>query len=449
MDREICDKMEFRSIFNGYQIIKVVKMTDKFRILQGFDIKTGEDVLIKIVRSESRTISCCSAPLPGLTPEKYKMLAILNLGTLPKILLNKKIQNYQVIIQTTPKGTPLDEYAQNRRVTERNALKIFTSLFKTISNLTSMKIRMSDLSMRQILVDDNCDVKIQEIDWIYFDESMGSVYEERQIDSLVKIFKFILSGGEHIINLDIVQQVTRKIIESKNPTFLFMSNILEITTEQDFREIIAVDPLVLNEIKKLEFTNFDQELLNSTDNQNFFIYNLVDRNVVRSDANKGYNTCHALSIHLHRVISQKGILNINRVERSILRAVLPKEEDKVAVINKRMGVIQSAIQHKPSLKNLLRCGGRNSQMFVEVQLINSDGWHHLINAMQEMRIPMWENGDNIDVRDYDVGLSAVMRLKRHGGSHFVVFGKERGREIDFVHLVSEIVEMLAVYGEKR
>jgi len=448
MNRDICDKTEFRSIFIGYQIIKALKITSRMRVLQGFDIKTNEDVLIKMIRLDNKVLGCCGHLTVEPTSETHKILAILNTNTLPRVLFNKRIQNYQIIIQTAPKGIPLEEYIETTGLTEPEVLRIFSRLFKAIYDLAAMKIRASELSMKNITVDENRKVRIYEIDWLCFDENITSEYEDRQIKCLLRMLKFILDKTPTEDEACGILSALKHLMTQTDQaiSFSYLARLLSVSTRVVFKNVIVIDPLVVSEIKKLGLTDFNLAHVCTPDSPSFFIYRLVDENIVRLEVRERCKTHHALLDHLGRAISEKGILNINRMEDSILKALSRREEAKFTMINNRMSVIQSAIQRYSPLYWLVGCSRPGNRIFTELQLTSIDGWEEVLKAMRAVKIPTWDNGASVDVRDENVGLQIVMRLKRHGGTHSIVCMKEKGREIDFIHMVSEIVEAVVFPG---
>lgn len=475
MDYEIHEMTEFRSVFINYQFIKTIKITERVKAFLGFDIKTNEDVLIKVIKlKDARQFTCFNNRMAfDSVSDLYKILSILNVKSLPKILVNKKIQDYQVIVQTAARGVLLEEYIETATpIRCSDALSIFSQLLAPLSYLFTIKIRVSALSTKSIVVTEGSNVEIHEVDWMYFDDSIDKEYEDRHIRNLLKILRCLLvkidksvaqeseaikvARGENRScrasrlskqsELDAYRKIQQLQAMMYNLTELFsfdqLCSLLNISERPAFRTLFILDPLVVSEIRKLGFSDFDDALVNSAFSKHFYMYRLVEDNVVRSEIRGHCKTFHHLIDHLNRAISEKGILNINRMEDSIFKVLSEREEEKFALIRARMVVLYASVTYYSSFYKCMNCVRSNDPAFVEVPIFKSGRWVDIMKVLKMARIPAWKNDDKIKIRDENVGLSVVVKLKKGAyNSAVLVFKKERGREVDFLHLVSELIEL--------
>ncbi|ELA41908.1 uncharacterized protein VICG_01092 [Vittaforma corneae ATCC 50505] len=448
MDYELHDMMEFRSIFINYQFIKTIKIIEKMKVFQGFDIKTNEDVLIKIIKLENVGQFNCLNNRTSFDSvcDLYKILSILNVKSLPKVLINKKIQNYQVIVQTAANGMFLERYIETSTdINCTDALKIIAQLLVLLNYLSTMKIRVSEFSIKSIVMDEGNNVKIYEIDWMYFDDSIDSQYENRHVRNLLKILRYILMKSDknatqanaHITNIKMAQsknhgrkssrlskqaeldayrkiQLLQTMMYNSTDilTFSHLNNILNISESPVFRNLFILDSLVVSEIHKLGFSDFDGTLANSAASKHFYLYRLVEDNVVRSEIRGHCKTFHHLMDHLNKAISEKGILNINRMEDSIFRVLSEQEEEKFTLIRNRMLVLYEGLSYYSSFYKCMSCAGSNDLAFIEIPIFNYERWFDILKTLKMAKIPAWRNDDKIKIRDESVGLSIVVKLKK-------------------------------------
>lgn len=401
---------QIRSLFLNYQLIKYLKITESVKTLLAYDVKTRENVFIKITSMERM--------------RNNDLVSILRYKALPKIYLCQKIQNYNILIQKASEGTSLLDL----KIDKRDILKIFTQLVRLINYFNTYKIRISGLQLRHIYVDKNKAVTVSEIDWMEFDCRIDQRYEEEQTRLLLNILDYLhskacgdgygscsttdsISGNSKVISVDMKAEKTTKLLRTLK-TLAQMMNVLGITEQTHFSDVYIADPLVLYHINQLDIRQFNPLLINEKTAAEYFIYRLVDENIVRGPSKAQFKEIKCLLNRAKKIVAaSRSSSYINKIEDSIFKALYKKEQLKKAIIKNRVDIL--AEEYPWTLKRCFGC--------VDNRVVLST------YAFFDDKIKMPGRYDGLIV-------SEIKRENR------IIFSKKTGKTIDFKYLVSEFIE---------
>lgn len=400
-----------RSLFLNYQIIKYIKITESIKTLLAYDIKTKKDVIIRITSLERIGNN-----------NIFSLLSILNHKTLPKIYFNQKIQNYHILIQKASEGISLIEL----KFDMKDALKIFSQIIRLVNYLNTYRIRISELELRHIFVDKNKNVTVSEIDWVELDYKMDYKYEEEQTKQLMNILDYLHQRasndeyGDRVINIDTRSEKTIKILKTLK-SLSQMSNVLGITQDHPvFKDVFVVDPLVLHHIDEMNIQQFDPLLINEKLSKEYFIYRLIDENIVRESFRKQFKEIGCLLNRTKKMLdASRNSLCINEMEDSIFKALYKKEQLKKEIIKRRVEILNE--EYPWTFRRYFGC--IDDTVNLSVFVLDVERFESKI-------------GNKIKTIDRQDGLKISMMVKRNK----IVFNKQKGSTNDFKYLISEFIE---------
>lgn len=424
----------FRSIFIEYQILKCIQATEKVKIFLGFDINTNENVKIIFIKLEcgGTEMGYCSRTTHSL--EMFKILSIINIRALPRISLNKKIGNYQVVVQYIKKGKELSE------VNENQVMMAFRDVIKTIKILYNHKIRISDISHKNILIDVNNKVNLIDIDWMYFDESINEEYQKHHIRVLLRDFEKVLNSK------NVSDKIRKKFEEmtktaTDNSVTLNFEAILKMNmVESMFNPILFVDPVVLSEIEELHFNGFKKELINNEKSKDFYIYRLVEENIVRKKFDDCYKSILTLRDQLKRKTSKNRDLCITLEEYSLFLLLKEKEEESYSIIKKRSALLTRMIRHSSYFYGCFNCINPGQDPYVEIDIFEPETLLNILKLIRINNARVIVTNNVIKIVAEEMKLSLIVKIKQRSNHSKIVFIKEYGREAEFVGLISELIE---------
>lgn len=444
---------QLRSLFLNYQILKYLKITESTKTLLAYDIKTKKNVIIKITSTDKVK-----------SGDFHNILSILNHKTLPKVYFNQKIQNYQILVQKASEGVSLVDI----KINKKDALKIFSQLVRLISYLCTYKIRTSGIQLRHIFVDKSKNITVSEVDSMEFDCKMDHRYEEEQMEFLLKILDYLshksdvdnnnntqldnLDNGKNthfnksdnnnnthfnksddVISVDMRSEKTIKTLK-KLRSLNEMLNVLGISQDQSsFKDVHIADPLVLHHINRLDVKPFDTLQINDMAEPEYFIYRLVDENIVREPFKVEFKEIRSILNKAKKMLTENnnrinnnkitnnglntGSLCVNEMEDLIFKALFRKEQLKQEIIKRRVDILHE--EYPWSIRRYLGCLDESVVLSV---IVFDIGKEKLVN-----KINIKEKYDGLEISE----------TKKENK---IVFSKKNGRTVDFKYLISEFIE---------
>lgn len=463
MENQFIQLAEFRSFFINIQIIKSIKISDNIRIYQGIYIESKDDIYIKLIDLNNNSYD------KNNYIDSYKILSILNLKYFPKVLINKRILNYQIIVQTIADGVSLGEL--NIFLSYTEIFKIFKELFRLILYLFNIKIKIAELQENNIFVDSNGNIKLNEITWMCFEDNINENYENIQTRSLIRIVNSLilkqnndiksikneeeLDSFVHINNLQTIASQKSRILtfEYINNTYIDLDNnnnyidlnnsninntYIDNINSTYVNYVNIIDPLVLKTIDNLGFNTFNYNLINNIKSHSYHIYRLVDNNVIRSNIPGNCKNYHHLMDNLNKIRRNKNNYNINMVESYIFKTLFKKYEEKDTIIRERMAELCNLIVYPTYFYRFMNCCMSSDICFIEILSFKVE---KLKKIFKYSKYSIIYTENKIKIRDDSKELFISVKIKKKTADLVsIIFKKENGREIDFLKVISEIIE---------
>ncbi|KAM0680411.1 hypothetical protein GINT2_001471 [Glugoides intestinalis] len=446
MIEKMSDKASFRSIFLHYQIVKCIEVVGRTKIFSGFDIKTKSDVIIRfkelVKDNEKLENSTLMDKRAYNCLEKFKIMQIFNLKTFPRIFLNTRIQNYQVTIHSVEQGRSLQELGGYE------ILRVFRELIKILNQLFTFRVRVSELSIRNICISKDNTVKITEVDWMHFDDGLDDLYENMQARRLIKSFITLFenckpkSKDECVLNEKFNKKIEDlKLILKSNIEKLKFSQFIESNIETlSFKPITIVDPLIIMKIEKLGVASFSSLMVNDKSRKEFYIYRLIDENIVRCDLRNYSKEIYQAQNRLKKLSMGKCEVFIEKEENDLLELLFRKEKEQTCIIKNRITAIHRKLKYYSPLYRCINCMRTDQVTYFEVQVFQYEELLKAIERIKNTTMSIWKVKEIIHIKDESIELHLVASLKKSHPMTFILFTKKSGSDGDFIRLISEIIE---------
>lgn len=491
----------FRSLLLNYQFVKTLKISDNSRTVQAFDIATKKDVVIRFVRNDVEEHGSIKERLSCMCADRYekylmcsthlfppvdlkinsasqrqkedetrdhpwidqrKVLPVLNHRNIVRQVFCKKFGSYSAICTEYFPGSGLD-----RGLSEKDILLIIEQLVSIVSYLTHMRISVSEINLRDILVDCKREVRLIRLNKPNFENKVNSSIEKRCMHSLLKILHFLVNGEErdmcHPYLVDTARDCLNKTAARKidstelksiynllvgDCTIQALVQVCGVRHDFEFKDRLLVDPVVLLKARELGFTcsskeYFDARLVNNPSRKEYYLYRLIEENfgVFRTEKHPG--TSSKLGKVTSRLTPEKVILSTNRLENAECNAITPQEREKHTSIKHRISVLRDTVYYPSSFRNCMTCAKLGTESSLDLQILKDESFFDIMKILRQMKVSSWRVKDKIKAKEESVGLEIVISLKKSGR---ILVSKEHGRDIDFLHLVSELIECSRYVG---
>lgn len=486
----------FRTLLLNYQFMKTLKITNNSRTVQAFDISTKKDVVIKFVKdtvvgyknTKGSTFCICTKrceghPMysaqtlpsvelrfsPSLPAQKEtsaraydlsldswvnqrNILPILNHRNIVRQVFCKKFENYSVICTDYFSGS-----CPGRGLKEDDILLVVEQIVSIVSYLALMRISVSEINLRDILVDRKGEIRLIRLNRPSFEDTISSSVERRYIRSILKIFCLLASEEKLdecacLMSIDIkgfvkslngatprninnarLKSIYNLLVEDCTIKSLAMA--CGIRQDFEFKCRLLVDPAVLSQIQSLGLPRslkeyFDPGLVNNPNKKEYYIYRLIEENCTEFSASEPVEA-------IRRFIYERGALITNRLEDAECNAITPRERERHASIKHRVAALKDIMYYPSSLRNCMTCAKLGTKSSLDLQILKRESFFDIMKVLRQMKVSSWRIRDKIQIKEENMGLEIIISLRKNG---WILASKEHGRDADFLHLMSELVE---------
>lgn len=462
----------FRSLLLNYQFFRTLKITERSRTVQAFDVATKRDVVIKFVKDSTTKHEAdhpcminCSSLLeqkegrgrclrPRSCADQHMVLSALGHRNIVRQVFYKNLGGYTIICTdyfpgTIPKGG----------LREDDVLRVVEQLTSIAKYLSSTRISIAEINPHDILIDCKKNVMLMRLNQPSFEDQVTPLMERRYVDSILKILCFLMHGdrnacshgassnedaakrSDSAITININSARLRRIYDMLvgRCTIQALVQACDIKQDYGFKSVLLVDPTVLLKIRNLglQCSYFDPKLVNNPSRKECYLYRLVERSSIESDPADESGASGKLLEAAIRFVPEKRALATNRLEHAECNAITRQEREKHASIKHRIGVLRDMVQHPSSLRNFMTCAKLGTRSLLYLQILKGDSFFDLMRVLRRMKVSSWRVKDVIRVKEEDMGLEIAISLCKN---EWVLLSKEHGREVDFLHLASELIE---------
>lgn len=358
----------------------------------------------------------------------HQIIKILDSSALPRTILEEVVSNYKVVIQEVPEGKAI---AEIENLTISDFFSIFNQLLNLLNLLKIAKIKIPEINGKNIVISNGGIVKMKELKNAYFVDEFDD-FEH------ILILKNIFITLEPKVN-EIKTEKFKKLENffQKETSSLQSTDLHELCKVCDFNfefnapSVSFVDYLVLSEIKKIGFKKFQVKNVNNKTKKEFFIYRIVEKQILKSKS-------PLISILSHEKKIQSNQLH-HYVKENELKFPLVKEEQTRSIIRKRCEILNEYIQFSAPPCNLFACQSDRKLVYLEIPFFNPKKFADILKILRFLKLESWEKDNKIMIDDLSIGLSVVVCLSL---TNSLIFYKNQGETENFVRLVSEILEIM-------